>query len=373
MNLIHLHEKSDPILKLGEGVTRRRFTIAGRTYEGFVLPGGPSGELRLRSALRWHPFASRPLLTDWLAVAVPKYAPWAGLMRLMRLRQENRDRGHNLVVELEVALVHRSGQTVARGIDWIGAGPSVVSFPRLAGPSTLDADRSLDLVLRNRSEDDSAIMLLVMESDSSKRFNALATGTGIELLSGPSMSLAATRNRDLFYVGSEAQILASKSASQSHGHAWGQPLIGSPHDIPVVDHALDFIFAGNILHRAVNPLGHLGRWRTKLRPGGRVLGIVPYVAGGSDYLNAPTTMDNWVDQYKEGGFEETQAHHNAYARARDLNPKSLFRRGHPSSFSFFTPANVSDMLGFAIDRFGYEGMHIEHARNARQIRFGLYV
>jgi hypothetical protein len=371
MNLIHLHQKGDPVLELGEGVTVERYSVAGRTYDGFLLPSGPAGELKLKSALRWHPFASRPVATDWLAVAtMPLHAssrPWSrlGLRRENRLQNREGD-----AVELEAALVDDLGQAVSRSVDLIGGGPSVVSLPRLAGPSTLERDRSLTLVLRNRAIDGSSIMLLVAEADSAKRFLALAKGTGAELLGAGGTLLTPAPDRDLFYVGSEPQIAAIETASPVS--SWSQALVGGSHDIPIVDDGLDFILANSLLHRTVNPLGHLANWRTKLRTGGRVLGIVPYVAGGSDYLNAPTTMDEWMAQYTNGGFEEMQAHHDAFARARGLNPKSLFRRRHPSSFSFFTPANVADMLKFAIDRLGYEGMHIEHARNGRHIRFGLY-
>jgi hypothetical protein len=347
MNLIYLHKKGDPALKLGEGVAARQQSVSGRNYEGFILPKGPAGELRLSSALRWHPFASRPITTGWLAVTQGRSA-----------------------IDLEIALVDQHGNTVSRVIDRIGAGPSVVSLPRLSGPSTQDADCSLDLVLRNRGR--SPIMLLVTERDSPKPFLGLAQGLGVELLSGDSASLPPTRDRDIFYVGSESQVEAVGRTQSKVGQPWRQAIVGAPHDVPLVDEGLDFIFAANILHRAVNPLGHLAKWRAKLRPDGRVLGIVPYVAGGGDYVNAPSTMAEWLREYEGGGFEELQAHHNAFAHARGLNPKSLFRRRYPSSFSFFTPSNVADMLKFAIERLGYRGMHIEHARNGRDIRFGLY-
>ena len=323
--------------------------MSGRTFDGFVLPSWPAGELRLTSALRWHPFASRPIATDWLAMT------------------EN-----GSTVDLEVALVNQDGDTVSRVVDRIGNGPAIVSLPRLFGPSTLDGDRSLDLVLRNRATDASTITLLVTEIDSAKPFLALAKGMGVELLNDQAKSLAPAPDRDLFYVGSEAQIAATVTPLPASGDRWSQALVGKSHDIPIVDNELDFILASNVLHRAVNPLGHLVRWRTKLRTGGRVLGIVPYVAGCSEYLNAPTPMADWLAQYERGGFEETQAHHDAFAHARGLNPKSLFRRGFASSFSFFTPSNVAEMLNFAIEKLGYQGLHIEHARNSPHIRFGLY-
>lgn len=337
------------MLKLGASIEPTRYCVSGRTFEGFLLPSEPAAELRLTSALRWHPFASRPVATDWLAVAECR-SP----------------------VDLEVALVSQTGETVSRIVDRIGRGPSVVSLPALFGPSSLKSDQSLDLVLRNRGAKGSRIILLVTEIDTAKSFLALAKGMGIELLNGPARSLAPAPDREIFYVGSEAQIAAAATPLPVSGDRWCHSLIGRPHDIPIIDNELDFILASNVLHRAVNPLGHLARWRTKLRHGGRLLGIVPYVAGGSDYLNAPTSMADWLTQYERGGFEETQAHHDAFARARGLNPKSLFRRGYASSFSFFTPSNVAKMLTFAVEHLGYEGLHIEHVRNSPQIRFGLY-
>jgi hypothetical protein len=349
MNIVFLHEVGDPLLVLGNGVKANRSSVAGRNFDGFVLPGRSDGQLRLTSALRWHPFASRPIATDWLATAEGGPA------------------------DLEVALVNENGDTVSCVVDRIGHGPSVVSLPALRGPSTLDADRSLDLVLRNLATDGSCINLLVKENDSADPFLTLAKGMGVELLNGKEKVLLPSPDRELFYVGTEAQVAAANMPLPPGGDRWSQALIGRSHDIQIVDHELDFVFANNILHRAVNPLGHLARWRTKLRAGGRVMGIVPYVAGGSEYLNAPTPMADWLAQYNWGGFEETQSHHNAFAHARGLNPKSLFRRGFASSFSFFTPSNVAEMLNFAIEQLGYNGLHIEHARNGPLIRFGLYV
>lgn len=215
-------------------------------------------------------------------------------------------------------------------------------------------------------------MLMVVEADDAEPFVSLAEGTGVELLNSRTRTLSPSPNRDLFYVGSAEQIEEIGTADPSIGEKWSQQLIGKWHDIPIADEALDFIFAENILQRAVNPLGHLARWRAKLRSGGRILGVVPYVAGGRDYINAPTAMTNWLCQFTQTGFVETQAHHDAYAYARGLNPKSLFRRRFESSFSFFTPANIADMLNFAIDHLDYKGLHIEHVRNGSHIRFGLY-
>lgn len=350
MNIVHLHQEGNPLLTLGKGVKSRRCSVAGRTFDGFVLPSRPAGQLRLATALCWHPFASRPLATDWLAMTEG-----------------------GSPADLEVALVNEHGDTVSRIVDRIGNGPSVVSLPALFGPSTLDEDRSLELVLCNRATHDSKIMLLVEEIDTTEPFLSLAKGMGVELLNSQTRLLVPTPDRDLFYVGSEAQVAATITPVPSNGDRWSQALVGRWHDIPIVDDRLDFILASNIFHRAINPLGHLARWRAKLRTSGRVLGIVPYVAGGSEYLNTPTSMADWLDQYERGDFEETQAHHNAFARARGLNPKSLFRRGFASSFSFFTPSNVGEMLNFAIEQLGYKGLHIEHARNSPHIRFGLYV
>lgn len=348
MNIVYLHQEGDPLLVLGEGVKAEKCSVSGRTFDGFVLPRLSDGQLQLTSALRWHPFATRPIATDWLAVTESGSA------------------------DLEVALVDEDGNKVACAIDRIGQGPSVVSLPPLHGPSTLAADRSLNLVLRNISTHALSINLLVKEDDSADPFLAFAKGMGVELLNGQANVLKPSPDYELFYVGTEAQIAAANLPSRAEGELWSQALIGRSHDIQIVDHELDFVLAMNILHRAVNPLGHLARWRAKLQPGGRILGTVPYVAGGSDYLNAPTPMVDWLAQYERGGFEETQSHHDAFARARGLNPKSLFRRGFASSFSFFSPSNVAEMLNFAINELGYSGLHIEHARNGPQIRFGLY-
>ena len=201
--------------------------MSGRTFDGFVLPSRPAGQLRLISALRWHPFASRPMTTDWLAMTEGGSA-----------------------ADLEVTLVNENGDTVSRVADRIGNGPSVVSLPGLCGPSTLEGDRSLDLVLCNRATDASAIILLVKEIDSAGPFLTLANGMEVELLNGQANLLAPSPDRDLFYVGSEVQIEATATPVPPGGDRWSQALVGRSHDIPIVDNELDFILASEILHRA---------------------------------------------------------------------------------------------------------------------------
>lgn len=354
MNLAFAYQKQDPVLQIGSAVAPVRQSIGARTFDGFILPAGPTGDIRLQSALRWHPFSARPRSTDWLATT----GEAGGVARI------------------EIALIDAKGSTIAREVDEVGPGLTTLSLPALLGPSTREDDEALDLVVRNRSADMTSVTLLVSEIDSPKKFMALATGTGVEVLSGGPAVLKANADHDVFYVGSPERIATSGLVPERRpdlpSAAWSEALIGRSHEIPIVDHALDFIFAPQILHKVVNPLGHLAAWRTKLRAGGRVLAVVPYVAGGADYINHPTVMADWIRQYEGGGFVETQAHHNAFAHARGLNPKSLFRRGHPSHFSFFTTSNLTDVLNFAIDHLGYAGFHIEHARSGRNIRFGLY-
>lgn len=349
MNIIYLHQKGDPVIQVGGDITTARVAVSGRDYDCFVLPATPGDEIRLKSVLRWYPFSTRPLTTDWLAIT-----------------------GGPAVVDLEVSLIDDAGKICARSISAVGRAPSMVSLPRLVGPSTTERDKGMDLIVRNLARDGSAVTLLVGEVDSAKALLAQAVGIGVELLSGRAADLRPSPERSLFYVGSPKHIEAAAELLAPNADTWSQPLVGASHDIPVVDGGLDFILASNILHRAVNPLGHLALWRSKLRAGGRVLGILPSLAGGAEYLNAPSTLCGWLAQYETGGFVETQAHHNAFAYARDLNPKSLFRRSYPSSFSFFTPANVAEMMAFAVEKLGYEGFHIEHVRNGRHIRFGLY-
>ncbi len=358
MNLMHLLAKKDPNLALVGDVTQVKARLDGRTYSGLSL--GPRSEVRLANALRWYPFNTRPHTAGWLVQAGKSEAGPV----------------------LETSFEAPGAKSVALTRDIAGPTPGPAHIPLIH--ERLDRPRldSLDLVMRNTSGSEERLLLWVTETLPTEPLYALARGVGAELGPGPYPRLASSDDRTVSYVERDpVETWREKYSftgtvgsldSAAGEDLWKQYTVGLAHDLPFEDHSLDFLFSADVLEHLVNPLGHLQYWRTKLRPGGQIIKVIPYLAGCGDYRNRPTKMEWWLAQFHNGGFEETVEHHRSYAVARDLDPDRLMARGLSSHFSFFERANLAEMLEFAVSELGYSSFNIHHGSNSKKIHFVLY-
>jgi len=356
MNLIHLLAKNDKNLSLAGEVTPLKLRIGEHTYTGLRL--GPGAGLRLKRVLRWYPFNTRPVTPGW-----------------MLLRDEVKwPRTPDAAVD--VSLVTPAGDRLALSDIRPALVPQSIILPYLDQRMAFEEALELDLEVRNTASRD-PVTLLVTENLPTEKLYASAKGTGLELGPGPNPRLFNTAERTVFYVEREpAQewfakyAIAGKSLDKTQGY-WDQYKIGLGHDLPCDDDSLDFIFSSDVFEHLVNPLGHLQYWRRKLKPGGRLIKIIPYIAGCSDYRARPTDFSWWMEQYERGGFVETTEHYRPYALSRGLNADELLEKQVSVHFSFFELSNLARMLEFAVANLGYTGFSVQHALNSKKIHFTL--
>ncbi len=95
---------------------------------------------------------------------------------------------------------------------------------------------------------------------------------------------------------------------------WSNYVVGDAHNLPVPDNSIDFIFGSHVFEHLANPLGHLERWRRKLRPGGKVLCVIPDLNGTKDALQTPTGPVDWLAEYHAEQWEPTPEQYARYFR-----------------------------------------------------------
>jgi SAM-dependent methyltransferase len=267
-------------------------------------------------------------------------------------------------------------------VEAVGKIATNLHLPQLPAPADHRYQATLDLVIRNVSTSGRPVSFLVTETVPTEDFYDQAQGLGVEIGPGPNPRILPRDGRQVFYVEREtAEEFRAKydykgkfeSLDSPEAKAfWDQVTVGRANDIPFEDGTLDFIFSADVVEHLVNPIGHFAYWKSKLKPGGRVLAIIPHISGCGDYVNRPTPVSNWIGEYKRGGFEETVEHHVPFAAPRRIDPASLFAKGYSSHFSFFNTENLTQALEFSVERLGFKGFNIYHGRNAKKIHFALY-
>ena len=78
--------------------------------------------------------------------------------------------------------------------------------------------------------------------------------------------------------------------------------------LPLKDETFDVVFASNVLEHLPNPQAVIKEWHRVLRPGGKVIGTVPFLLGVHqapyDFLRYTYLMLNRM--FKEAGFKKTE-------------------------------------------------------------------
>ncbi|HEY5410287.1 MAG TPA: class I SAM-dependent methyltransferase [Caulobacteraceae bacterium] len=362
MNLMHLLAKKDPNLELQGEVGQVKLRVNGHIYTGLSLP--PGGRITLKTVFRWYPFNTRPYSPDWLVQTAD--------------RQAAADESSCLSISFQ----RPDGDVVAECENRAGPSPSPVRLPAIHDALDQAALEALDLVVSNSASADRRLLLFVTETVPTEPLYAQARGIGVELGPGPYPRLFSNADRTVFYVEREPveqwrqkysfRGTLNSLDSQESEALWRQYTVGLAHDLPFDDASLDFIFSADVLEHLVNPIGHLEYWRQKLKPGGKIVKIIPYIAGCGDYRNRPTALSWWLEEYRKGRFKETLEHHEPYASARGMDAHALMAKAMSSHFSFFNRENLTQLLEYAVDGLGFSGFNIHHAPNGKKIHFILF-
>jgi len=260
-----------------------------------------------------------------------------------------------------------SGETVGpvNRID-LGPEPVAVRIPW----SLQSRPVPLDLIVRQAEGSINPAFIAVHYPLDRRPLVNLCRGKGVELGPGPRPQIFPGEGVDVSYV------------EQTHPDDWGRLyggssevnfdpalsdryVVGNANDVPAEARSLDFIFSSHVFEHLANPLGHLEHWSGLLKSGGKIVAVIPDYIGSKDFLMEPTSIAELESEYASNNFDVTDAHYEAYGRARgdakfgeELRRKSLSIHVH-----FYTHDNTAAICEWAVRNLGYSSFSIIHADN----------
>lgn len=99
----------------------------------------------------------------------------------------------------------------------------------------------------------------------------------------------------------------------------GKRLVGEASDLSAIESGTyDAVLASHILEHLANPLAALEEWRRVLRPGGRLVLVVPHREGTFDHRRPVTTLAHLQKDAAEGTDEADLTHLGEVLRLHDL-------------------------------------------------------
>lgn len=344
MNLYDMVSRKDKRLQRGSSVVAgKRVTLDGGVWRGLRWRGA-GDEVRIQRVLECYPFRHRPETCGWQA--------WGRVEAVLQWQEGGQRR--------EVPLGGASGGGVL---------PAPLRF-RWPG----DVPPEADLVLRAPG---GRAFLGVHRALWRWMIRRHARGTGMELGPGPNPQILPGRGVNVRYVEQKspeewASFYNDAGKFTVDPALWSRYAIGDAAHVPAEDESLDFIFSCHMFEHLANPLGHLEHWRAKLRRGGKVLAIVPDVAGSKDYVHAPSTLEELLAEHAAGVMEPQLRHYQRWAAFRGgIDPAQYLAEGRSIHVHFYTRENIEALLRHAVARLGYARYRLMHRPNHKDFYFVL--
>jgi hypothetical protein len=152
---------------------------------------------------------------------------------------------------------------------------------------------------------------------------------------------------------------------------WDNYIVGDAFDLPVPDGSLDFIFGSHVFEQLATPIGHLKRWQARLTPGGKIICVVPDLAGTKDAIQERSTLAEWLEEFATDVWEPTERHYCRHLRSdRDSRiVVAAMERRESIHVHYYDNINARDLLDFAVRELGYADFMIEHTPNHKDFHF----
>ncbi len=349
MNLFDMFVRRDRAVTFGPHVAPLKLKYGQDQWRGLLLQ--PGARILIPGALGYYPVRERPLSCGWTAMA---HGARRSVLKTWFTRDGEAAEGRVLALDKvfeEVLLPW------PRGSDAVDeASTLVLEAPEGSGPVFLGISRVLDR----------------------KKLLAMAHGQGVEIGPGPRPQIRIGTPAGVTSVVYVEQQKSPERWIELYGDQpdmdpalWDDYVEGAASDLPVEDGSLDFIFSSHVFEHLANPLGHLRHWKTKLRPGGLVLGVVPELGGAKDYRQDACTLNDFVAEDQDSIWEPTEAHYERYVRktVRGADAALWIREKRSIHVHFYTPGNMADLLRHACEILGFSSFDIVSTPNHKDFHF----
>jgi SAM-dependent methyltransferase len=183
---------------------------------------------------------------------------------------------------------------------------------------------------------------------------SLCKGNGVEIGPGPRPQILPEQNVDVAYIeqmpAEEWQRLYNKKGLVIDNALWNRYIIGNASSIPVPNDSCDFIFSSHVFEHLANPLGHLEYWSKKLKPNGVVAAVIPDIYGCRDYIFAPSTLMEILQEYETGSFDLQEKHYRRVCNARpSLNCDELMKNHASIHAHYYTRFSIAKIALYSVE------------------------
>jgi len=191
-----------------------------------------------------------------------------------------------------------------------------------------------------------------------QKITPLLEGKGIEVGPGLNPHVLPATNIDIRYIESTpaAEWLKLYNKQDRPPRAisenlWSKYIVSDAQDLSVIDNAtLDFIFSNHVFEHLMNPIQVLENWASKLKPGAKVVGVIPDCRYTFDLRQQPSTKVEWEYEYDNSvnviGL-------NKYERwckytAPYNTPQNLIDRNYSIHVHYYTPESFSGLVDLLV-------------------------
>ncbi len=343
--------RRDRAVTFGPPVAPLKLKVGADQWRGLLLQ--PGARISIPGVLAYHPVRGRPDSCGWTAMA---HGARRGVLKTW---------------------FTRDGEAAGERTLALGGALEEVPLPWPSGSAAIDEASTLVL---EAPEGSGPVFLGISRVLDRKKLLAMARGQGVEIGPGPRPQVRIGTPAGVTSVVYVEQQKTPERWTELYGDQpdmdpalWDDYVEGAASNLPVEDGSLDFIFSSHVFEHLANPLGHLRRWRTKLRPGGRILGVVPELGGAKDYRQDASTLDAFIDDDVRDIWEPTEAHYERYVQKtiRGADAASWFAEKRSIHVHFYTPANMTDLLRHACETLDYASFEIFSVPNNKDFHFVL--
>jgi predicted SAM-dependent methyltransferase len=347
MNLYDMLRRKDRNLLVNGAVAMTKREVAGCLWRGLTI--GPGASLRIPDVRRFAGFRAWPAECGWrLQVPVETIA---------RVTLCQPDQGDRII-----------GKS-----DYFGPfQPLMLPWPQGAASRV---DLQIEVIGTGREP---AFMAVHRTLSRQWLFDA-ATGDGVEIGPGAQPQILPNDGVNVSYLEQMPpeewnRLYNGGGKYQTRPELWDNYIVGDAHDLPVVDTSLDFIFSSHVFEHLANPIGHLRRWRTKLRPGGKLICVVPDLNGTKDAIQERSTMAEWLAEDEAELWKPALHHYMRHLRrtADDEQLQAAMNRDESIHVHYYDNINCQLILDHAVQALGYADYMIEHTPNHKDFHFILW-
>jgi predicted SAM-dependent methyltransferase len=342
-----MYRRKDRNLEVSGPVAMTKHKRGDVLWRGLSLQ--PGGKLRIPDVRRFASLRTWPTECGWM-IQVPV----------------------ETVVEVSFCQPDNDGQLVSLATFHGDFQPLVLPWPKV------QAGR-LDLQLEVIGQGKEAVFLAVHRALSRKWLLDSATGRGIEIGPGAQPQILPREGVEVSYLEQMPPdvwnaLYNGGGKYDTRPELWDNYIVGNAQDLPVEDGSLDFLFGSHVFEHLANPIGHLRNWKAKLRPGGKVICVVPDLNGTKDAIQPRSTLAEWREEDADGTWTPVLHHYMRHLRrsADDEELVAAMSRNESIHVHYYDNINCQVLLDHAVTELGYSDYLIEHTPNHKDFHFILF-